>query len=95
MTSNLFRFQAIFHIQPHLAHINYILDTKGTPSNRIFEIKYCQSATEFKMSFNYTLSSVRRVVECAIGIVAAKWNDIVNYLYLLHNTVIGSYVNEA
>lgn len=64
-----------------------------------YERKY---ATEDELHFNYKLSSVRRVVECAFGILVVKWqvlkteiqcepkniDTIVKYASLLQNIVI-------
>lgn len=87
---------------PSLPHV--VLGDQGYPLKKYmlkpYERKY---ATEDELHFNnYKLSSVRRVVECAFGILVVKWrvlkteiqcepkniDTIVKCASLLHNIVI-------
>lgn len=80
-----------------------ILGDQGYPLKPYLLKPYTrQSATEDELHFNYRLSSVRRFIECAFGIMVAKWRilkteiqcspenavTIVKCICLLHNIII-------
>lgn len=95
---------------PSIALPHVILGDQGYPLKTYLLKPYTrQSATEDELYFNYRLSSVRRVVECAFGILVGKWrvlkseiqcdpknvDTIVKCACLLHNVVIDKEGNSG
>lgn len=88
-------------VPPPVPHV--ILGDQGYPLKTYLLKPYNRcTATEDELLFNYRLSSVRRVIECAFGILVGKWrvlkteiqcmpdkvDVIVKCVCLLHNIVI-------